>query len=111
MASYPSIPTDNESTMEVVDLGRRDVTAAGVRTRTLTSAELYRFQLAHSYVTKAQAESVRALWATDPAAVVELTWRDGYTYDCYWDGPPIADKDHPTQLWLARARLIGERQP
>jgi hypothetical protein len=111
MANYPTLPLDADSRITPVDQGRRDVTAAGVRTRQLSSLELYELRANHSYITQAQAESVYDLWATDPTATVTIAWRDGYDYDCVFDGPPEVDRDYGANRWWAKARLLGERQP
>lgn len=113
MADYPSIPFDQNSRVERIDMGKRDIAADGVHARELTSITLYALTCNHSALTKAQAESVTTLYDTDRTATISIDFKDGYTYDCVFDGPPAVDHDfEPTSSrWFVRARLIGERQP
>lgn len=111
MANYPTLPLDDSAGIKPVDLGRRDLTGAGVRVRYLAAIELYELALSHSYLTRAEAESVYTLWAADPGATVTYAYKDGYAYDCKWDGPPEVDFDHGVQRWWAKSKLIGTRNP
>lgn len=107
MATYPSLPIENDSSREPINLTAVNVTASGgIRARSFASAQPYRFIVKHLYITQAEAESVFTMWSAGITSSHTLTWKDGNTYTVYFDGPPNIDQVRGL-LWKAESNLVG----
>ena len=110
MADYPDLPLDHESTRTPVDLTQINITPnGGYRGRNFQSQDLYRFQMSHSYVTKAEADSVYDQWSANRTAAVNLLWKkDSANYTVRYEGPPVVELIGG-QWWKVTASLIGHK--
>lgn len=111
MESYPIICIDLNSRKTPINFTASELTAAGtVRAKNSQIDELFRFNISHSYVTQAEAESIYALWRLNKAANVLLYWlREDKYFVCKFESPPDVDLISGVH-WYAKAQLIGTPQ-
>lgn len=105
--AYPTLPIDNDSRRQAVNLSAVNITASGgVRQRNFQATELFEFDVVHSLITKAQADSVYADWQANKTAEVNFDWVDGATYVVRYKEPPhLTHQSGP--WWKVESKLIG----
>ncbi|MCU7917072.1 MAG: hypothetical protein KZQ95_01785 [Candidatus Thiodiazotropha sp. (ex Epidulcina cf. delphinae)] len=104
---YPVLPIDNRSTRRALNLGSVNLTASGgVRVRNYQAVDVFEFDITHSLVTQAEAESVFADWQNNRLITFSFTWVDQQTYDVHYKEPPSVSHMQG-QWWKVDVKLIG----
>lgn len=106
-SGYPSLPIDNNSRRTTVSLGVTDYTASGiVRQRDFSAVDLYEFDVVHTLLTRAEAESIQSNWSSNKILSQTFDWIDGNTYNIRFAAPPVLQ--HMTgPYWSTTVKLVG----
>lgn len=106
-AGYPVLPIDNRSVRDPVNMTDTNLTSSGsVRQRNFQTRELFNFNMVHSRVSQAVAESVYDYWSANKTTAITLIWVDGNAYSVSFLGPPVVEHERGP-LWKVSAKLTG----
>lgn len=107
MADYPSIPLEWDSAAEPMNGHETDLAEDGTfRSRLFFEHQPYDFTIRHSYIPYTDIETLQDFYADNRLSTIQLTWKDGQTYDCRFTAPPKFDRIRG-QWWQAELKLIG----